>query len=56
MAKRWPPENYALLNDRLQDELGSNVILVGSKGEADVSDAVEKMSVKNRATSAFFTL
>jgi len=49
-AKRWPAENYAKLNDRLQNELGINVLLVGSKNEMDVSTAVEKLSGKKPIT------
>ncbi len=45
-AKRWPAERYAALNDRLQNEMDANVLLVGSKGESDVSNAVAKLSVK----------
>ena len=39
-AKRWPTERYAALGDRLIDELGAEVLLVGSSGEAEVSFAV----------------
>lgn len=39
-AKRWLPENFAALNDRLREELDANVILVGSEDEADVAAAV----------------
>ena len=39
-AKRWPADRYAALNDRLQSELGVNVILVGSKDESDVAATV----------------
>jgi heptosyltransferase-2 len=39
-AKRWPAERYALLADRLVDELGADVLLIGSGGEAEVSAAV----------------
>ena len=39
-AKRWPAERYAELNDRLKTDLDLNVILVGSKAEADVADRV----------------
>jgi len=39
-AKRWPAENYARLNDRLQHELNTNVILIGSAAEKDVSKDV----------------
>jgi len=36
-AKRWPAERYAALADRLIDELGAQVLLVGSSAEAEVS-------------------
>jgi heptosyltransferase-2 len=36
-AKRWPAERYAALADRLIDELGAQVLLVGSNAEAGVS-------------------
>ena len=36
-AKRWPAERYAALADRLIDELGAEVILIGSAAETDVS-------------------
>jgi heptosyltransferase-2 len=38
-AKRWPAERYAALSDRLLSS-GSNVVLIGSAGEADVSQEV----------------
>jgi heptosyltransferase-2 len=38
-AKRWPAERYAELADRLT-ESGSNVALIGSAAELDVSDEV----------------
>jgi heptosyltransferase-2 len=39
-AKRWPAERYAQLNDRLQEELNANLILVGGPDELDVSREV----------------
>jgi heptosyltransferase-2 len=39
-AKRWPADRYAHLNDRLQEELNANVILVGGPGELDISREV----------------
>ncbi len=36
-AKRWPTERYAALADRLINELGAQVLLVGSNAEAEVS-------------------
>ena len=39
-AKRWQPESYAKLNDRLQMEFNANVVLVGAKDELDISEQV----------------
>ena len=39
-AKRWSAERYAQLADMLQTELDVDVILVGSKEEADVAEKV----------------
>lgn len=39
-AKRWPAERFAELSDRLQAELDVNVVLLGSKDEADVAQKV----------------
>jgi heptosyltransferase-2 len=41
-AKRWPIERYAMLADRLSEELSADVLLIGSQGELDVSIAVAK--------------
>lgn len=41
-AKRWPAERYAVLADKLVDELGVEVLLVGSAAEADVSLEVSR--------------
>ncbi len=46
-AKRWGADNYAELNDRIQNELGGNVILIGTKDELDVSnDVVSRSKLK----------
>jgi len=45
-AKRWDLENYAALNDRLQTELMTNVVLMGSLGEAGVSESVYDLSAR----------
>jgi heptosyltransferase II len=46
-AKRWQAESYARLNDKIQSELGANVVLIGSKDETDVSNRVaEKARTK----------
>ncbi len=41
-AKRWPAERYAAIADRFIDELGAEVLLVGSKDELDVSLEVDR--------------
>jgi heptosyltransferase-2 len=41
-AKRWPAERYADLADKLIDELGAKVLLVGSAAEAEVSVGVSR--------------
>ena len=46
-AKRWQTESFAELNDRLQNDLNANVILVGAKDESDVSQEVfQKSKIK----------
>ncbi len=40
LAKRWGARNYAGLNDLLRSELNSNIVLIGSAGETDVSNVV----------------
>ncbi|MGI8786889.1 MAG: lipopolysaccharide heptosyltransferase II [Pyrinomonadaceae bacterium] len=45
-AKRWQAENYAKLNDKLQNELNANVVLVGAKNELEISEKVCAMSEK----------
>ncbi|HKB65784.1 MAG TPA: lipopolysaccharide heptosyltransferase II [Pyrinomonadaceae bacterium] len=46
-AKRWPAERYAALADQLIDELGAQVLLVGSNAEAGVSLEVSRQ-MRNR--------
>lgn len=41
-AKRWPIANYADLSDKLQTEFGAQVVLLGSKGDADVAAELHK--------------
>lgn len=36
-AKVWPVESYADLSDKLQTEFSAQVVLLGSKGDADVA-------------------
>ena len=43
-AKRWPAERYANLNDKLQNDLDGNVILIGVESEKDVSGTVMQLS------------
>jgi heptosyltransferase-2 len=46
-AKRWPAARYAELTDRLQREVGANVILMGSPDELEVShDVYSKCRIK----------
>jgi len=42
-AKRWPAERYAALADRFIDELGAEVLLVGSRDELEVSLEVDRL-------------
>ncbi len=44
MAKRWPAARYAEFSDRVQTELGAQVILLGAKNEEDVSNEVRELS------------
>lgn len=44
VTKRWQPEKFAALADRLQDELGLPTVLLGGKAEADVAAAQEVLS------------
>jgi heptosyltransferase-2 len=43
-AKRWTPESFAALNDRLREELGVDVVLMGSPDDKEVSDRVSELS------------
>lgn len=43
-AKRWGVENYAALNDRLQNELSASVILVGGMDDVAVANEVRTIS------------
>lgn len=46
-AKRWSAESFAELNDKIQNDLNANVILVGAQDELDVSTEVfEKSKTK----------
>jgi heptosyltransferase-2 len=48
-AKRWPAERYAALADRLINEAGAEVLLIGSDGEVDVSQEVSRQ-MRHQAT------
>lgn len=48
-AKRWPAERYAALADLLIDELGAEVLLVGSGAEEEVSLEVGRQ-MRNQPT------
>ncbi len=39
-AKRWPGERFAKLGDLLAQNIGAQIVLVGSKGELDISQEV----------------
>ncbi len=43
-AKRWQTKSYAELNDKLQNDLNANVILVGADDELNISDEVYEKS------------
>jgi heptosyltransferase II len=43
-AKRWPADRFAELNDRLQQELGVNVALLGSRAESDAARRVMELA------------
>ncbi len=44
VAKRWTTDGYAQLNELLQRELQSNVVLIGSKNELDIAEKVFNLS------------
>lgn len=45
-AKRWPVENYSKLSDKLQTEFYAQIILVGSKGDAEVAAQLQRQVSK----------
>lgn len=49
-AKRWPTDRYAALADRLIDQCGADVLLVGSAAEEEVSLQVQKQ-MRNRSVT-----
>jgi len=46
-AKRWPTQQFAELNDKLQNELNANVILVGSQDEIEIANEVSSLAKRN---------
>lgn len=42
-AKRWPADHYAALADRIIDECGASLLLVGARDEIDVSLEVKRL-------------
>jgi heptosyltransferase-2 len=42
-GKRWPTENFAALNHKIQADLASNVVLVGSNDDAPVAAKVASL-------------
>ena len=42
--KRWPVENFATVIDRLRGDVDANVVLIGTKDEADVAKRVIELS------------
>ncbi|HVF29705.1 MAG TPA: lipopolysaccharide heptosyltransferase II [Pyrinomonadaceae bacterium] len=45
-AKRWTPEGFARLNDRIRTELDAYVIMLGSPGDIDVSSRVAELATE----------
>lgn len=50
LAKRWPSKNFAILNDRLQNDLSAAVVLFGSANESSVGEEVAAFSVNKPLT------
>jgi heptosyltransferase II len=49
-AKCWPPEQFALLADRLISECAADVIFFGTPGEKEIADRI-RSNMKSRAIS-----
>lgn len=45
-AKRWPLESYAKLSDKLRTDVNAQIILMGSKGDADVAAKLQQQVAK----------
>jgi len=41
-AKRWPPERFAAIADRIIEDLGGAVVLIGGPGDEEVAAAVNE--------------
>lgn len=41
-AKRWPPQRFAALADRLMDEMGAQVFLVGGADDGPIAAAIKE--------------
>jgi lipopolysaccharide heptosyltransferase II len=39
--RRWPPECYALVGDRLSERLNASIVLLGGPGEETISGSIE---------------
>lgn len=50
-TRRWPPERFASVGDRLTESTGGSVILLGGPGDAGISEAI-KGHMKTRALDA----
>jgi len=44
LAKRWPAENFAKLSRLLHENLHANIVMLGSKEDAEVSSVIQKQS------------
>lgn len=45
-AKRWPGERYAQLADRLHDDLGAAVVLMGAGSEREIAESVSSLATR----------
>src|SRR6185369_10255854 len=40
LCKCWPVDRFALLGDRLADELGARIVIPGSRDEKELADGI----------------